>query len=119
MHLMLRFAVRIDSYLAEGAVLPALQRKPETKVDTSKCRAVYGESFIIKLGDPSHTRKFSQVEVENPSIVVQTENKDLDTKEVYTFFANKPGQTRIKIMVARADNFATGTAEVQVEIKDR
>lgn len=118
MHLMLRFAVRIDSYLAKDAVLPAQQRKPETKVDTSNCRAVWGDSFVIKLVDPSNTRKFSQVEAENPSIVIPTENKDPNAKGLYTFFANEPGRTKIKIMVARADNFATGTVEVQVEVID-
>ncbi|KAL9623681.1 MAG: hypothetical protein Q9160_002137 [Pyrenula sp. 1 TL-2023] len=118
MYSMLRFAMVIDSYLAKDAVSPAQQQKPETEVGTSSYTAVCGQSFVVKLAGLLKIHKISRVEVQNPSVVVQTENEDPNAKGECTFFANEQGQTKVKIVVARTDNFATGIAEIEVKVKD-
>jgi len=118
MRLLLSFAETLDRYFMDHAVSPAHQLRPNTNVESIKYEAVWGESVVVKLVDSTNTHNFSQVEVENPLVVVQTENQDPSARGVYTFFALSPGTTELKIMVARADNFAMGAAKIEIRVKE-
>jgi hypothetical protein len=116
--MLLDFATRLDAHLARFAVPPSKQLKPNMAVNTNSCKAAWGESFSVRLVDASNTHELKQAEVEDPSVVMQTANKNPAAAGEYTFFAKQPGKTKLTLVVARADNFAVGTAEVQVEVTD-
>jgi len=117
--MVLDFATRLDAHLARSAVPPSEQWKPETAVNTVSCKAASGKSFSVRLLDASNTLKIYEAEVKDRSVVIQSGISDPAAVGEYEFFADQPGKTTVTLIVVRADNFALGTTEVQVEVTGR
>ncbi|KAK3336426.1 hypothetical protein B0T19DRAFT_480955 [Cercophora scortea] len=111
---MVAFATAIDKLLAANAVAASAQLKPNTAVVSPSYKGPWGQPFSFRLVSATGTHALKPAEVADGSVVIPTKNGTAQGE--YAFIGAKVGTTTVKLVVARADTLAVGTAQVNVQI---
>jgi len=114
-NLILQAARRIDQYFAAHAVSPECQTRPHVTLKENSMHIEVGQPFTIKLAGPiNNLHETKASEIEDMDLVVQIANGS--ASGVYTFYALKAGETRIRLLLADASTLIVVSLDVHVKI---
>ncbi|KAJ7211305.1 hypothetical protein GGX14DRAFT_394234 [Mycena pura] len=110
------FTTALDTQLSKGAVQASAQHKPNValKGGVTAYKVVRGKTFSVFLADAKGAHEAKPAVAADPAIVKQVKNGTADGE--YVFVGAKVGKTKVKLIVARADNLAVSTVNIDVEV---
>ncbi|KAJ7229979.1 hypothetical protein GGX14DRAFT_383942 [Mycena pura] len=110
------FTTALDTHLSKGAVQASAQHKPNValKGGVTAYKVVRGKTFSVFLADAKGAHEAKPAVAADPAIVKQVKNGTADGE--YVFIGAKVGKTKVKLIVARADNLAVSTVDIDVEV---